>query len=98
MMQKSEYVKKSQDVAAKNNKPYIMVAEEYQNGDPSVRPTPTEALYTEDGEGQIMSPRVPMTPKKVKDGVDILALEAKKPIRDCENSLELILVTLSCAF
>lgn len=30
--------------------------------------------------------------------MDILALDAKKPINDCESSLELILVTLSSAF
>ena len=37
-------------------------------------------------------------PKKVKDGVDILALDASKGLSECESSLELILVTLSQSF
>jgi len=36
--------------------------------------------------------------KKVKDGVDILALEADMNVENCDSSLELILVTLSKAF
>ena len=36
--------------------------------------------------------------KKVKDGVDILGLDASKDIETCDSSLELILVTLSKAF
>lgn len=37
-------------------------------------------------------------PKKVKDGVDILALNADKDVSSCDSSLELILVTLSKSF
>jgi len=36
--------------------------------------------------------------KKVKDGVDILALDAGMNVENCDSSLELILVTLSKAF
>ena len=85
------------------SKPYIRVDEELRNDertDLSVSPKPTEALYTEE-DPQMMSPRVPEPIKEqrvVKDGVDILALDAKKPIGDCDNSLELILITLSSAF
>lgn len=89
-----------------------MVAEEFRpdRTDPAVSPKPTEAIYTDDMERDMDGSNIRMShgsprqvspkrsPKKVKDGVDILALEAKKPIQDCENSLELILVTLSCAF
>jgi len=53
-----------------------------------VSPKPTEALYTElDADGHVrnsmLSPKVlseKPKPKKVKDGVDILGLDAKKPI------------------
>ena len=37
-------------------------------------------------------------PRKVKDGVDILNLQANKDPNQCESSLELILLTLSKAF
>lgn len=40
----------------------------------------------------------PREPKKVKDGVDILALSADKDVSSCDSSLELILVTLSKSF
>ena len=43
-------------------------------------------------------PEIQQTPKKVKDGVDILKIDADKPLGDCESSLELILITLSKAF
>ena len=43
-------------------------------------------------------PEIQQTPKKVKDGVVILKLDAEKPLSDCESSLELILITLSKAF
>lgn len=48
-----------------------------------------------------LTPASPLIPKKkkiVKDGVDILNLDAKKKASDCDSSLELILVTLSEAF
>ena len=44
------------------------------------------------------SPKAPREPKKVKDGVDILALSADKDVSQCDSSLELILVTLSKSF
>ena len=94
---------------AKSN--YIKVAEDFQDNMDSpknkqVSPKPTENLQTEDGVmvSTVFSP--PLTPlkkitfakKKVKDGVDILALDPSMDVEDCDSSLELILVTLSQAF
>lgn len=47
---------------------------------------------------EIMSERRVRIERTVKDGVDLLGLDANKALGDLESSFELILVTLSKAF
>jgi len=76
-----------------------------------VSPKPTEGITTDgpdnfDPSVSPFSPKLnvsqnevpkqpPKTAKQVKDGVDILALDANKAVASSDSSLELILITLS---
>jgi hypothetical protein len=51
-----------------------------------------------ENDEDIMSERRVRIERTVKDGVDLLGLDANKALGDLESSFELILVTLSKAF